>query len=154
MRGRSDGWLVAAITLGPMLGTLGALALAPFLPVIAAELGTTVPLLGQVPALMTLAAAGLGLLAGPLADQYGHRRLLLVGSAAVVAYGVGTALAGSYALLLLAGLLGAVSRAIVSPVSLAVAATRFSGQRGRRVQSLVVAGIAGSGIVGVPLLTG
>jgi DHA1 family putative efflux transporter-like MFS transporter len=154
MRDRSDAWLVAAIALGPMLSTLGSLALAPFLTVIADELGTTVPLLGQVPALMTLAAAGLGLLAGPLADQYGHRRLLLIGAAAVVAYGVGTALASTYALLLLAGLLGAVSRAIVNPVSLAVAGTRFAGPRGRRVQSLVVAGVAGSGIVGVPLLTG
>ncbi len=154
VRDRSNVGLIAAISFGPMLSVLGSLALAPFLPVIATEMGTTVPLLGQVPALITLTAAALGLVAGPLADYFGHRRLLLVGSGALVVYALITSIANNFAILLLAGLFGAVSRAITNPVSLAVAATHFKAALQRRVLSIVTAGVAGSGIIGVPLLTG
>src|SRR5207244_13002664 len=58
---------------------LNTFALSPFLPAIAAEFGAPVALLGQVPALMMLTAAGLGLAIGPIADRVGHRRVLLLG---------------------------------------------------------------------------
>ena len=49
----------------------------------ARDLQTTVPLLGQVVTLMALISAGLGLLAGPLADRYGYRWPLVVGLLAI-----------------------------------------------------------------------
>ena len=150
----AGGWLLlATICLAPLVAFLLAVALSPFFPVVAAELGTTVALLGQVTAVSMLGAAALGLLVGPLADHYGHRRLLLLGLLAVVVSALGTALAPTFALLLLAALAGAVSRAIVQPVSLAVAGERFRGAARRRAISWAVAATAGAAIVGTPAMT-
>ena len=46
----------------------------------ARDLDVGVPLLGQVVAAMLLVSAAIGLVAGPLADRYGHRRVILLGS--------------------------------------------------------------------------
>ncbi|HEY3080454.1 MAG TPA: MFS transporter [Chloroflexota bacterium] len=146
--------LLSAISVPPSLAVLSALALAPFLPLLAAELGSTVALLGQIPAASMLVAAALGLVMGPLADRYGYRRLLLIGLAALVAGALGTAFANSYATLLALSLVGALSRAIIQPVSMTLAGTRFEGEARRRALSWASAAIAGSGIIGVPLLTG
>jgi predicted MFS family arabinose efflux permease len=153
-RDAGDSWVLAAICLSSLLSVLVALSLAPFLPAIARETGTTVAMVGQVPAAANLAAAALGLLGGPIADRYGYRRSLLVGVLAVVIGAAGIALAWSLALLVCAALFTAVSRALVQPVGLTIAGTRFTGAARRRAISLSVAAVAGSGIVGVPLLTG
>ena len=150
----AEGLVLLALCLVSLVGFLMGIALSPFFPVMAADLRTTVALLGQVPAISMLAAAALGLVGGPLADHYGYRRLLLVGSVAVVASALGTALAPSVAVLLAAALCGAVSRALVQPVALAVAGTHFEGAARRRAMSWVVASVAGSAIVGIPALTG
>src|SRR5215218_10067240 len=101
-RPRAGGPLVlAVICLAPLVGFLLATALSPFLPVIAADLRTSVALLGQITAASMLVAAALSLVVGPLADHSGHRRLLLAGTLAVVVSALGTALARTAAILLL-----------------------------------------------------
>ena len=62
-------------------------SLGSFLAVIARDLETTVPLLGQTATASLLCAAFFGLAVGPLADRYGRRRLLLVGLAGVALCG-------------------------------------------------------------------
>ena len=145
--------LLAVICLAPLTGFLLATAVSPFLPVIAADLHTSVALLGQIPAASMLVAAVLSLVVGPLADHSGHRRLLLTGTLAVVVSALGTALATTFAVLLLVTLVAAVSRAIIQPVALAITGTHFSGASQRRAISLVVAAAAGAPIIGVPALT-
>src|SRR5215213_252730 len=103
----ATGRLVPILALAAFVNTLGSVALGPFLPFVADELGTSVALLGQVTALSWLLAALLGLVAGPLADYVGYRRTLIIGLLAVAASGLGTALAPGLILLLLAGLIGA-----------------------------------------------
>src|SRR5215208_4146998 len=71
--------LVAALVVATFVNFLGSLALGPFLPQVAHDLGTTVALVGQVPALVTMLAALFGLIIGPLADHYGYGRTLRVG---------------------------------------------------------------------------
>src|SRR5918998_6878091 len=95
-RGQGSGRVEAARPVPPDAGTVGRLtipalglsgflailsqsALGPFLPLIAEALGTSVSLLGQVPAASMLLASFLGLVIGPLADQYGQRRGALGG---------------------------------------------------------------------------
>jgi DHA1 family inner membrane transport protein len=134
------------------VGLLLATALSPFFPLVAADLHTSVALLGQIPAASMLVAAALSLVVGPLADNSGHRRLLLVGTLAVVISALGTALAPTFAILLLVTLVAAVSRAIIQPVALAITGTQFHGVVQRRAISLVVAA-AGAPIAGVPALT-
>jgi MFS transporter, DHA1 family, inner membrane transport protein len=145
--------LLTTICLAPLVGFLIGVALTPFFPAIAQDLGTSVALLGQTPAVSMLAAAALGLVVGPLGDHYGHRRLLVLGSLAVVVSALGSAVAPSYLLLLVAALIGSLSRAIVQPIAIAIAGERFAGDARRLAVSLVVASVAGSAIVGVPAMT-
>jgi DHA2 family multidrug resistance protein-like MFS transporter len=80
-----------------------------------------VPLLGQTATAALLSAAVLGLIVGPLADRYGHRRLLLAGLWAVTLCGTATAAARGSLTLLGGQLLGSVSIATLEGVALAVA---------------------------------
>jgi predicted MFS family arabinose efflux permease len=151
--GRPPTLLMLNLCLVPLVGLLGTIALAPFFPVVAVELQMSVTVLGQIPALLALTAAALSLIAGPLADRYGHRRLLLIGLLAATVSSLVTAAAGTIALLFGAALAGAVGRSILQPVTMAIAGTRFTGDLRRRAVSLVTATVSGSVIVGVPLLT-
>ena len=148
------GWLLLAIGGTTAIQQLGYLAVGAFLHDIAADVGTTVAVVGQVPALMTLVAAPLTLAVGPVADRVGYRPFLLLAMGAVAVYAAGTALAGDYGLLLAMGLVGAVGRAITSPVAQAVAAANFTGDALRRAMAITIAGGSGAAVVGVPLLTG
>lgn len=149
----ASAWLTPVLAASAFIGLLGVLALGPFLPLMAADLDTSVALLGQVPALAMLVAAALGLVVGPLADHYGHRRALLVGLLTVVISALATGLATSYLILLLAVLIGSIGRAALAPVSQAIASSRFSGAVHRRAVSWIVSGASGAAIIGVPLMT-
>src|SRR4051812_2271527 len=152
-RGLSASALLVALCPAAFVGVVGSLALSPFLPAIAAELDTSVALLGQVGSVMMLVAAALGLVVGPLADARGHRLVLLAGTLAVAASAVLIALAGSYPLLMLAAVVGAVSRAITLPLSYAVAGSRLRGEAARRALGRVAGAAGGAGGGGIPLLT-
>src|SRR4028119_1258465 len=84
------------------IGTLNLMAISPFLVDIADDLDSSVALLGQTSTATIFFGALVGLIAGPLADHYGHRRVLIVGFIALVVSALGAAAATSYALLLFA----------------------------------------------------
>ena len=119
----------------------------------ARDLDVGVPLLGQVVSAMLLVSAAIGLVAGPLADRYGHRRLILLGlvSAAICLLAFG--LAPTFPVLLVGALAGGLANAAVPGPSLAVAGTYFTGAEARRALGWATACVAGSAIVGVPVLT-
>lgn len=147
-------WLVPALMVGTFVNFLAALAFAPFLSEIASDVGSTVALIGQVPALMTLLASLLGLIAGPLADHYGYRRTLIVGVLAVAVNALAIGLAPNYAILLTVVVVGSIGRAVVQPTSQAAVASYFTDPRARRASmSRVSIGVSGAGILGIPLLT-
>ena len=150
---RADRWLIPALALAAFVALLGAVSYGPFLPVMAADIGTSIPLLGQLPAASMLLAAALGLVIGPLADAYGYRRTLAIGLLAVVASTLGTGLAPSYAALLVTILIGAIGRAAVLPVALTLASTRFAGDARRRAIGSMQAGSTCAPLVGIPVLT-
>jgi len=102
---------------------------------------------------MLVLAAALGLVIGPLADHFGHRRVLLVGTLAVVGAGLTTALANSFPILLLAAVFGAATRAVALPVSYAIAGARFPPAMTRRAIGRIIATATASIIIGVPLIT-
>ncbi len=147
------GRLLLAICPAAFVALLASAALAPFLPVVAADFGVSVTQVGQVPALMAAAAAALGLVLGPLADRYGERRILAAGLLAAAASSLGIGLAGTFGLLAAAGLLVAVSRAAVAPVALALVGTRLPEAARRVAISYVTASLSGVPIVGLPALT-
>ena len=141
--------IVPALTLAVAVNIICSRALAVFLPVVAADLGTSVALLGQVPGATLLLAGVLALVAGPLADRYGHRRMLVIGVVSVVISAVATGLAPNLPILLAVTLVGAVARASVAPTAQAVVATMFANERvRRRALSWVTAGFSTATIVG------
>jgi MFS transporter, DHA1 family, inner membrane transport protein len=146
--------LVPALAFATFVNHLNVIAWNPFLPSIAEAHGVPVSLLGQVPALMLLLSAFLGLAVGPLADRYGYRRTLLVCLLAVFASSLATGLAVSVPVLVVAGLVGAIGRAGIMPVSQAIAATIFVGDIDRRrVISRIQSGGPLAATLGIPLLT-
>ena len=153
--GRSpSAWLVPTLTLASSVNILSARALPVFLPLVAADLGTSVAILGQVPASMLLLAGVLALVAGPLADHYGYRVTLVVGLLTIVVSTVATGLAATFPILLAVTLVGAVARAAVMPTAQAVVVARFGDEGARRrAISWVTAGLSAAPILGIPLLT-
>ncbi len=146
--------LVATLTLATFVNHLNVIAWNPFLPFIAAEIGVTVALLGQVPALMMLLATCLGLVIGPLADHYGYRRTVLIGLLAVVTSGLATGLAATLPIMVSAALVGAVGRAAIMPVAQAIVARSFVDDTARRrAVSRTQSGGPLAATVGIPLLT-
>ena len=147
-------WLVATLTTATFVNFLGALGLGPFLPQIADDLDTSVALVGQVPALVMILAALLGLVIGPLADHYGYSRTLMVGMVAATCSTLATGLTPTYAFLLAVAVAGAIGRAAVQPAAQATVAVQFHGEQARRhAMSRVQMGNSGAAIVGIPLMT-
>jgi predicted MFS family arabinose efflux permease len=145
--------MLAAVCVAPFVTQLTTFALSPFLPFVAADLGTTVAVLGQIPALAFFTAAVLGLIVGPLADRLGHRRTLLAGVAASSVGAIATALAPNLLVLIPVALIGAGGRSIGLPVAQAVVGTRYAGAALRRGLGLIQATGTLAPIVGIPLVT-
>ena len=145
--------VLAALCVGAFIGLLTFVAPAPFLPAMAVELDVTVPLLGQVVAAMLLISAVLGLVAGPIADRYGPRRVILAGQAAAIVCFLLFGVAPGMPVLVLAAVAGGCGNAAVLGPSLALAGVTFSGGKTRSALAWVTAAMAGTAIVGVPLLS-
>ncbi len=144
--------LVALLAACAFLGLVNFVAISPFLPEIAASLGSTVPLVGQVTTVLALASAALGLVSGPLADVRGHRRLLLVGIAAVALNLAGTAFAPNLPVLIGLAVVAAIGDSLLFGLPFAVAGERFSGDLRRRAVAWISAGLSLGVVVAPPLL--
>ena len=149
----ADRRVLPALCLGMFVAMLTFVAPAPFFPVMARDLRVEVPLLGQVVAAMLFVSAAIGLIAGPVADRYGHRRVILLGLVAAAVCLLAFGLAPTFAVLLAGALAGGLANAAVLGPSLAVAGTYFTGAESRRARGWATASMAGSAIVGVPVLT-
>jgi predicted MFS family arabinose efflux permease len=141
------------LCLSAFLAALNFFAPTPFYPQMAHDLQTTVPLLGQVVTLMALISAGLGLLAGPLADRYGYRWPLVIGLLAIAVGLLGTGLAPTYPVLLGLGVVMGFGDALAYSLPFAIAATYFSGLAQRRAIAWTIGALSTAPIIGVPLLT-
>lgn len=151
----SDGGnvLLVWLALGPAIGMLAFMAMTPFYPLIASDLGVSVAALGQIITVTTLGSTVLALLAGPLADRYGHMRGLAVGVASTAISAGLIALSYGYMMLLVVGVVASIGQAIIRPAAQAIAGTRYQEHRRRRALSLVTAGLSGGGLIGFPVLT-
>src|SRR5262245_45939147 len=122
----SSGRIVGALVIVNFAGLLHHLGFSPLLPLIAADLNVGVPLLGQVPAMTVLLAGTLGLVIGPLSDLYGHARAIRLGALSVAVSAMGMALSPGYLALLFFGLVGALGRATVQPIALALVGAQLT----------------------------
>ena len=148
-----DRRVLPALCVSTFLASVTFIAPAPFFPAMARDLGVGVPLLGQIVAAMLLLSALLGLIAGPLADRYGHRLLIVLGLAATAVCLLIFGMAPVFPILFVAALAGGLADAAVLGPALAVAGTYFAGSAARRALGWTTACMAGSATVGVPILT-
>jgi predicted MFS family arabinose efflux permease len=146
-------WVLPGLVTATFLSLVHYLSFSPLLPAMADDLHLDVGQLGQMPAAISLAAALLGLLAGPFADRFGKRRTLLIGIGALVASSTGFAFLPDPATLPLIAALAAIGRATVSPLTLAIAGAEYEGDHGRQAVSRVTSGLSAAPILGVPLVT-
>src|SRR5438874_495165 len=130
-------WVLPGLVAVAFLSLLHYLAFSPLLPAIAADVHLEIGQLGQLPAAIGLGASLIGLIAGPLADQYGKRRTLLSGVLALVAASAVLALVPGLAALALVAILAAIGRATVYPLSLAIASDEYEGEALRRAVSRI-----------------
>src|SRR5215204_4961483 len=149
----APGRIQILLCLSAFLAALNFYATTPLYPQMARDLQTTVPLLGQVVTLMALISAGLGLLAGPLADRYGYRWPLVIGLLAIAVGLLGTGLAPTYPVLLGLGVVMGFGDALAYSLPFAIAATYFSGLAQRRAIAWTTGALSSAPIIGVPLLT-
>jgi MFS transporter, DHA1 family, inner membrane transport protein len=149
----APGRIQILLCLSAFLAALNYFAPTPFYPQMARDLQTTVPLLGQVVTLMALISAGLGLIAGPLADRYGYRWPLVGGLLAIAVGLLGTGLAPTYPVLLGLGAVMGFGDALAFSLPFAIATTYFSGVAQRRAIAWTIGALSTAPIIGVPLLT-
>jgi predicted MFS family arabinose efflux permease len=128
-------------------------AIGPFLAVIADDLDSSVPAIGQAETLRLVISAALGLVAGPVADRSGYRLLLTGGMICAAMSFMVTGLAPNYPLFMLTSIPAGLAGAVLFGLPVAYAANRYEGDDRRRAISWIVASLSGSAIVGVPVLT-
>ena len=148
-----SGWpLIGVLALTVFVTTSNGASLGAFIPELAADLDAGVPLLGQVTTAVFLVSAFVSLVAGPIADYYGKRRIIQYGLLILAISAGGTLLAPAYSWFLAARLLSALSGGFIVGNTLALTGTLFGGEERRRALSWVTAGTASAPIIGVPLL--
>jgi len=145
--------LLAALCTTAFMSTLMYASLAPFFSELSEDLNTSTPALGQVVTARLLLSAGLALMAGPIADRYGYRRLITMGLLALAVTFLGVSVTQSYLMLLLTSLPGGIAGGVLSGLPLAMAANSFAGDSRLKAISYTVAALSSSAIVGIPALT-
>ena len=103
----------ALILLTGIVAALGAGKLPPVLPQIRADLGMSLMQAGYLVPVFQIAGSLLGLLGGPLADRYGHQRVMLFGLLCAAAGSFGGAVAHSAATLLMSRALESLGGAVL-----------------------------------------
>ncbi|CAN5571063.1 N/A [soil metagenome] len=150
---RLDPRLMAALCLAATAGVVNNAALGPFIPDIASDFDSSVPVVGQVAAAAWLMSAFAGIFAGPLADHYGHRRLLALGLLLTMTSALGGALAPGYWWLVLARVVGGLGFSATVGVAFAIVTMRYSGEARLRAVSIITSSLSVAAILGIPVLT-
>jgi DHA1 family inner membrane transport protein len=146
-------WLLPGLVTATFLSLVHYLSFSPLLPAIATDLHVEVGQLGQLPAAIGLGAAIVGLVAGPVADRYGKRRMLLIGLSALVGSSAALAFLPGLVALPIVALLAAIGRATVYPLALAIASAEYEADDQRRAASRITSSLGAAPIFGLPLVT-
>jgi predicted MFS family arabinose efflux permease len=133
---------------------LALLMMAPLLVELAQAFHTSIAVTGQLAAATAVTWGIIAPLAGPVADVYGRRRLLLTGMLLLASGLLGSGLAGTYDALLAWRLLTGVGAALVPPNAMALIADVFPPEERGRALGWVVSASGLGAALGVPLVAG
>lgn len=148
---KSFQWTVALILFGVLfLGVSDTQLVAPLLPLIARDLGTTPGHAGIIVTTYSLAAAAFALIVGPLSDRIGRKKILISGLAlfalsSFLTYHVST----FRALVILRGLTG-LSAGTLSTCALSFAGDYYPYQQRGRAMGVLSMGYFVAFVIGVP----
>jgi predicted MFS family arabinose efflux permease len=144
--------VVLTLFFGAFVASMNAFALGPFLALIANDIDSTTPMVGQAVTAALIAGAVFGLVLGPMGDHYGLRRLLVCAALLAAVSGVGTALVFNYWSLLLTRIPGGIAAGLLLGLGISVINTRIPEEERRRAIAWVASAGALAAIFGVPLL--
>src|SRR5918992_2567726 len=143
--------LVLALSVVGFLGSTNGISLSPFLLAMASDLGTDLGAMSLLYTFSNLTWAVTAVVAGPLADRFGCKPVMLVGMALMGLSCLATALAPDYTTLVVARLLTGLGGGVQMPTLYAAAADLLpAGQRGRAL-GWVMSGQSLSLVLGAPL---
>ncbi|MEZ4521525.1 MAG: MFS transporter [Thermomicrobiales bacterium] len=117
------------------------------------DLGTTVPVIGQAATVPLFVAAIAGLAAGPLADLFGFKPVLISGLVLIVLSAAGAGLATTFEILLAARVLAGLGAAATVGTAFALTGESHGYESRQRALSFVAAAFSVSAVLGIPLLT-
>jgi multidrug resistance protein len=144
-------WTVALILFGVLfLGVSDTQVVAPLLPLIAQDMGTTPGHAGMIVTTYSLAAAAFALFAGPLSDRVGRKKVLVFGltlftTASFLTYHVSS----FHALVILRAITG-LSAGTLSTTALSFAGDYYPYQQRGRAMGVLSMGYSAAIVVGVP----
>ena len=141
------------MSLVAFLTALSNYSVQPFLPIMADDLGTTVPVVGQAATIPLFVAAAAGLAAGPLADFIGFKPVVAGGLLLLAGSAVGVGLATSFEVLLAARVLAGLGAGATTGTVFAFVGAVHGYESRQRALSFVAAAFSVSAVVGIPLLT-
>ncbi|HWO24170.1 MAG TPA: MFS transporter [Kofleriaceae bacterium] len=148
--------LAIVLAVGSFLTGVNLFGLNPFLATIAADLGSSVGVIGQATTAALIIAALTALILGPVSDHWGFRNMLIVGALVMALSNVGTALAfNEWSLILARGPAG-ISAGVLSALAIGTLdAERSKADQDERRAAITWLESAGAlaVIAGVPLLT-
>jgi predicted MFS family arabinose efflux permease len=126
---------------------------AGILPQVAAALGVSIPVAGQMVTLYAISYALLSPTIAALAAHWPRKRLLLSGMAVFVAGNAMTALAPGIGWVLVSRVVAGLGAAMYSPTATATAAALVAPERRARALAIVIAGLSSATALGAPLGT-
>jgi len=144
-------WILVALWMMTFASTSQVLIISPILPRISEELAVREELLGTLIGAYGLMAGVFALVAGPVSDRIGRRRVLLVGTGwmafALAAHGI----ANSYASLLAVRAASGAAGGILGGAAVAYVGDWFPYERRGWANGVVMSGFALGQVVGIPL---
>lgn len=141
------------MSLVAFLTALSNYSVQPFLPVMADDLGASIPAIGQAAMIPLLVAAFIGLAIGPLAETLGYKRVAISGLALIALSALGVALAPTLEILLAARVLAGVGAGATLGIALTYVGAVHRHPARQRAISYVAAASSISAVIGIPTLT-
>jgi len=148
--GQSHLPLIGSMSLAIFLAVTAITAPGPLLVDMAAALGTTVPVVGQLVSAAAATWAITAVAVGPVSDAYGRQPVLLLGICLIAAGCLGVSLATNFAAAMACSLLIGIGGGMVPPTCIALAGDTFSASRQPMTIATLTTMPGLSSVLGVP----
>jgi MFS transporter, DHA1 family, inner membrane transport protein len=152
MSRRSENLLLFAVIVMMTVNGTAIVIVAPLAVDIALAFDTSVSVVGQLRSVAALVAGTLAPFVGVMSDRLGRRPVMFAGLLAIAGFGLGSALAPSFAVLLAVHAISGFGIAALLASGFALAGDAFPAERRARAVGIISVGPAMAWVVGLPLI--